>query len=107
MIEKNILEEIKNRLVATYSPEEIYIFGSRANYVEDQETDLEILVVVQDAPPSSRHKFIALGHRSLRGLRVGTIIVVYTKNEFDSTADEIGTLGYEVKHTGKQVYVKA
>jgi len=54
MIDYEIIEKVKNKLVTTYSPLEIYFFGSYAYGTPDEESDLDLLIVVSEAE-SDRH----------------------------------------------------
>ena len=57
MISPEMIEEVKNRLVSTYNPEKIYLFGSYAWGTPDEESDLDLLVVVKTSDEKS-HKRI-------------------------------------------------
>jgi Polymerase beta, Nucleotidyltransferase len=48
MINQAIIEEVKNRLIKTYNPIAIYLFGSHAWGKPDEESDLDLLIVVED-----------------------------------------------------------
>jgi len=100
-----LFDEIKTKLIPTYDPEEIYIFGRYAWGHPDQDDDVEILVVVKQVPTDiSRYKIMARGYKVLMDLEVPKCLLVYTKSEFDQYASNITTLCYEVKHRGKRIY---
>jgi len=106
MMDQKMLEEIKQRLIATYNPTEMYIFGSYAWGSPDEESDLDLLIVVEKLD-KDRYKSMADGHKSLIGLGVPKDILVYTQEEFDERAANVTTLCYKVKRKGKQIHAKA
>ena len=60
------LVEILHRLVETYQPERIYLFGSVARGDGDADSDYDLLIVVpNDAPPERRRSRLA--YEVLRG----------------------------------------
>ncbi len=106
MIDPKIIEEAKNRLVKVYDPLAIYLFGSYAWGTPDEDSDLDFLVVV-DKTDEKRHGMLVKGHRALIDLDVSKDIIVYTKDEFDQRAEDITTLGYKIKRSGRKIYAKA
>ncbi len=44
MIEKKVIDEVKNRLVNTYNPIAIYLFGSYAWGIPTEDSDLDLLI---------------------------------------------------------------
>jgi len=106
MIEQDIIEEVKKRLIQAYGPLEIYLFGSYAWGSPDEESDLDLLIVV-DELNDTRHKMKVAGHRALRNVDVSKDILVYTREEFEARAHDITTLGYKIKQEGKLIYAKA
>lgn len=108
MIDNTVLEEVKNRLVKIYNPLEIYIFGSYAWGVPDEESDLDLLVVVdQVGTEIERHRSLVDGYRVLADLRISKDILLFTKQEFDLKADNSTTLIHKIKKQGKQIYARA
>ena len=106
MITPEIIEEVKNRLVSVYQPEAIYLFGSYAWGVPTEESDLDLLVVV-DASNEKSHRRSIQGQRVLWGLGISKDIFVYTKDEFAARVAHVSTLPYKVKHEGKVLYARA
>ncbi len=106
MISSHTIDEVKNCLIKLYKPTEIYLFGSYAWGNPDEESDLDLLVVVEEQP-ANRHQLLVAGHRALIDVDAPTDIVIYTKDEFEKLANDITTLGYKIKHKGKRIYAKA
>jgi len=106
MITPEIIEEVKKRLVDVYDPEEIYLFGSYAWGNPDEESDLDLLVVVRTSEEKS-HKRTIPGRRALRELNISKDLMVYTQKEFDERAADPTTLVYKIKNKGKVLYARA
>lgn len=101
-----MIEEVKKRLVKTYNPLEIYVFGSHAWGSPDEDSDLDLLVVVEKFDKDRYHALVK-GHKALIGLKLSKDILVYTKEEFDLDSHDVTALGYKIKRKGKQIYAKA
>jgi len=106
MVDTKMIEEVKNRLIKTYNPSEIYIFGSYAWGCPDEDSDLDLVVVV-DHLEKDRYKAMADGHKALMDLRLSKDILLFTQEEFDERAANVTTLCYKIKHKGKQIYARA
>ena len=106
MITPEILEEVTKRLVATYHPEKIYLFGSYAWGTPDEESDLDLLVVIRESNEKS-HKRTIIGRRALWGMNIAKDLMVYTQNEFDERVTDPTTLVYKIKNNGKVIYARS
>ena len=106
MVDAKMIEEVKQRLINTYNPNEIYIFGSYAWGCPDEESDLDLVVVV-DKIDKDRYKAMADGHRALMDLRLSKDILLFTQEEFNERSDDVTTLCYKIKRKGKQIYARA
>lgn len=107
MITSNQIEEVKQRLVKLYNPLEIYIFGSYAWGHPDEESDLDVLIVVDECSPEKKIRAIVEGHRALIDLPLGKELMLLSKNEFDSKIKDKSTFIYKIKKQGRQIYAKA
>jgi predicted nucleotidyltransferase len=105
MITKAIINEVKNRLVKTYNPIAIYLFGSYAWGHPTEESDLDLLIVVDESDEKT-YKRVRAGHRALFGLDVSKDMVVYTKEEFEKRSKDITTLCYKIKNDGELIYAR-
>ncbi len=106
MINKDLIEEVKKRLIKTYDPVTIYLFGSYAWGHPDEESDLDLLIVVDKSDEKSYRRPVA-GHMALRGLDISKDIIVQTKEVFDHRSREITTLEFKIKRDGKVLYARA
>lgn len=103
---KQLIQTVVNRLVETYQPKAIFIFGSSAWGTPDEGSDLDLLVVVGHSAETP-YKRILKGLKSLRGLRVPKDILVYTQSEFEEMAKERASLCYKIKEEGIKAYEAA
>jgi predicted nucleotidyltransferase len=103
MISQEVIEEVKNRLVKTYNPVAIYLFGSYAWGTPNEDSDLDLLIVVDESDERSFER-VRVGQRALFGLGISKDLIVYTQEEFDIFSNRITTLGYKIKNEGKVLY---
>ena len=106
MINKEIIEEVKNRLIKVYNPIEIYIFGSYAWGTPTNDSDLDLFVVIEQSD-EKRHKRSIPGYHALFGLKIPKDIIVYTKEEFEKYSQDIASFSHKIKSEGKKIYAKA
>jgi predicted nucleotidyltransferase len=104
MISQNQIEEVKRRLVRVYQPLEIYIFGSYAWGKPNEDSDLDLLIVVNSYKKEDRHSLLVDGHKELYSLEISKDLVLYSKEEFDEYSEDQNRLCYKVKHYGKKIY---
>lgn len=106
MITQGIIEEVKKRLVATYNPRKIYLFGSYAWGNPTEDSDLDILVVVDVLNDESAQRTKA-GILALYGLGISKDLLVYTKNEFDERVLNKQSFIHKVSQHGKVIYERS
>ena len=106
MIDNNMIEIIKSRLVETYKPRAIYLFGSYAWGVPNEDSDLDLLIVV-DKLTNTHHRMLVEGHLALARLDVAKDLLLYSKEQFDALSKDKLTLCYKIKHKGVKIYAKA
>lgn len=106
MINKEILEEVKSRLVKTYDPIAIYLFGSYVWGTPTEDSDLDLLIVVDKSDEKSYNR-PRPGQRALFGLGISKDLIIYTKDEFERISNNVTTLGYKIKKDGKVLYARA
>lgn len=106
MINKETIEEVKNRLVKTYNPVAIYLFGSYAWGNPTEDSDLDLMIVVEKSDEKSYKRPIP-GYDALFGLNISKDIIVHTKEVFDRRTNDITTLEYKIKKDGKVLYARA
>jgi predicted nucleotidyltransferase len=76
------LDEIVRRLVASYQPLEVYLFGSKARGDAGPDSDYDLLLVVPDDAPPER-KRSRLAYEALRGTGLAADVLVCTRSYFE------------------------
>jgi predicted nucleotidyltransferase len=100
------IQEMVSRLAAEFVPEVILLFGSRAWGTPDDDSDVDLMVVVSesDAPPVQR---VLRARRCLRGISVPKDVVVKTRRELDRFAAVPASLEHRVLKHGRVLYERA
>ena len=76
------LAEITARLVAEFDPEAVYLFGSYVWGEPDEDSDLDILVVLKTSPISPT-KRAAKAYNALWGIRTPVDVLVRSRPELN------------------------
>lgn len=105
MTENKLISLVVKRLVEAYHPLTIYLFGSYAWGHPTDQSDLDVLIVVDKSDEPSYRRPVK-GYHSLFGLNIDAEILVKTKSEFDRTRSDITTLAYKIEKNGKILYAK-
>ena len=91
-----------DNLINKLSPNAIILFGSASNGTADDDSDIDLLVVMETDLNKSDRFVLARGAVGRIGVPVD--IVVYTPEEFASESVKEGSLVKEVVDTGRYVY---
>jgi predicted nucleotidyltransferase len=102
-IEDTALREIVRRLVETFDPLAIYLFGSRARGQAGADSDYDVLVLVE-ASDQPGYRRAQRAHEALWGLWVAADVFVLTRDEFDQRRGVPTTLPAVVLSDGKMLY---
>jgi len=100
---ENLLEEITKRLAEAIQPERIYLFGSHAAGNANQDSDVDLLIVVPDTN-QSHHDLALKGRANLRDLMIPMDLIVCTHSEIEKWQNVKCTLIYTVMRKGKLLY---
>ncbi|MBX9830353.1 nucleotidyltransferase domain-containing protein [Candidatus Babeliales bacterium] len=106
MRNQKIIDEARDRLIKAYDPLAIYLFGSYAWGTPTEDSDLDLLIVVEKSDEKSFKRPI-IGQRALFGLGVSKDLIVQTKEEFEKYSQDITTLCYKIKKDGELIYAKS
>jgi predicted nucleotidyltransferase len=102
MITQEQINKISRRIVKSFKPRKIILFGSYANGTPTQESDLDLLIIKDSNFPSR------LQNRKVRkilsDLKVPVDVIVKTSEEFQRYKDIIGTIIYPANKFGKVIY---
>lgn len=104
-VDEKLMDEIVHRIIKSFSPEKIILFGSRARGEARTDSDIDILVIANSSEPRYRRSSALYGIMS--DILVPMDILVYTPEEveewrevrqaFVTTAVREGLLVYENK----------
>lgn len=96
------IQEMVNRIVAQFHPEQIILFGSHAHGAAGRDSDVDLLVIKQ-VTGSRRAERVAI-RTALRGVGVAKDIVLATPEEIESSRDLVGTIIRPALREGKVLY---
>ncbi|MEP7123235.1 MAG: nucleotidyltransferase domain-containing protein [Byssovorax sp.] len=97
------LGPLLERIIARMAPEEIWLFGSRAEGRARPDSDYDLLVVMPDESPAT-HLDIISAWSLVRGLDVPADIVPCTRAEFEEEKHEIDSLARAAFLRGRRIY---
>ncbi len=97
------LAEIVQRLVQTFQPERIYLFGSQARGEAGPDSDYDILMVVK-ASPLPRYRRDQAAFHAVTGVGVSKDILVLTREEFDRGRTVLCSLPATIEREGRLLY---
>lgn len=85
MTEQETLQEIVQRLVAAAHPEQIILFGSRAQGKARSDSDIDLLVVESEPFGPQRSRLVEIGRLEMAIGRIplATDLLVYSREEID------------------------
>ncbi len=98
-----LLEEVTRRLVDEFHPEQIILFGSHAWGTPDDNSDVDVVVVVPNSDLSP-HLRAAHAYRALRGLPIPVEVRVRTRTEFERYRSVPASLEHQIYEQGKRLY---
>jgi len=98
-----MLNEITRRLVATYQPEQVVLFGSHAWGTPDENSDVDLLVVLS-ASDEPAYRRASAGYRSLFGVGVPCDVWVRTREEVLREAPLSTTLTHKIIREGRVLH---
>ena len=105
-LDKNLLNQICTRLVNAYHPSAIYLFGSYAWGVPNQDSDIDLLVVVNDDATDENKKGLK-GQYALADLVLPTDLLVTSFSVFNKRAEHPSALYHKIKNEAVKIYATA
>lgn len=97
------LAEIVRRLVETYRPLRVYLFGSCARSTATADSDYDLMIVVPDDTPAALRRS-ARAYEALWGLPVGADVVVWTESAFSARLHLRASLPATIAREGRLLY---
>jgi len=102
-VNEDLLQEITQRLVELFHPEQVILFGSYAWGTPTAGSDVDVMVIVTESNLSDYQRAL-LGHRCLSGLDIAKDVIVKTRAEFDFLRDVRASLEYKIARQGRVLY---
>ena len=93
------LAELVRRLVESYRPDRLYLFGSRGRQEAKPDSDYDLLMVLAelDAPA---YRIAQHAHRLVWGLEISADILVWSRDEFDRRVEVKASLPATILREG-------
>lgn len=98
-----VVAEMVRRLVETFRPERIYLFGSHARGEETPGSDFDLLLVVRESS-LPRYRRDQAAFRALNGVGAAKDVLVLTREEFDRKRTVVCSLPATVEREGVLLY---
>jgi uncharacterized protein len=97
------LAEVVSRLVRTFHPERIYLFGSRARGEAQADSDYDLMVLVPESADSSYGR-ARQAYMALLDVPLPMDILVWTSGEFDWQLAAVASLPATILREGRLLY---
>jgi uncharacterized protein len=102
MITEAQIQEVVQRIVDGYAPEQIILFGSYAHGNPTEDSDLDILVIKEtEEMPRLRDRAVK---NLLKSMKIPLDILVYTRQEIDKWRTVKASFEAQILENGKLVY---
>jgi predicted nucleotidyltransferase len=104
-----LIREMTETLVKKINPKQVYLFGSRASGIARPDSDVDLLVVVDQVfgPALSRRAEIARIRKFLSGYKVPKDILVYGSDEIARWRDARNHIVSHCLRDGKLLYERS
>jgi len=102
-IQPVLLDEAVERLKKEFQPEEIYLFGSHAWGMPNDDSDVDLMVIVRES--SERPiKRMQRAHHCLGNLEMSKDVFVQTRAEFDRYRHLRASFQHQILQRGRKLY---
>ncbi len=81
---------LSSRIVEGFAPLQVIVFGSQARGDAKPDSDIDLLVVMPDGTGKREARVAMYG--TLRGIRVGTDLIVTTPSDIETYGHLVGTV---------------
>lgn len=103
MTTQRVPPELLNAVVAHFSPRQVILFGSAARGEAGPDSDIDLLVIVDDDTPLEKLT-LAAGYESRRSFRRAADVIPCRESVFRKKSRVPGTLAFAAAHEGQVVY---
>ena len=105
MVAEHVLQEATRRLVESFKPARIILFGSQARGTADDRSDVDLLVICR--VDGKRRDLMVAMDRALKGLGIARDVIVLTPEQFEVDRHIPGTIARPAWLEGKVLYDSA
>jgi uncharacterized protein len=105
MADQEVLEAIVRCLVDELDPEQIYLFGSRARGDATEDSDYDVMVVVEERT-GAPYEMEQRSRWALRAVRRPMDIVIVTRDYFEWMLGAVASLPSTVRKEGRLLYAR-
>ena len=102
MISQSFRDELVNTIVPLVNPLKIVLFGSYAYGTPNQDSDLDLVVILQNV--SSKHKEATKLYKLLKNIRYPKDILVSSIDEYEFYKNEPGSVYKTIHDKGVILY---
>ena len=103
--DEEALTEVVTRLVRGLDPDEVWLFGSRAERRNGPDSDFDLFVVTKVSDGDAGFDYDVV-YAPIRGLGVGCDVVPCRADEFEEERNDPTSLCWHVIRTGQKLYAR-
>lgn len=103
MAQQLVPDTLLQPVVRYFNPRQVILFGSRARGTETDESDYDLLVIVDDDTPREKLTLKA-GVQSRLSYKKAADVIPCRESRFRDHSTVVGTLSYVAHNEGKVVY---
>jgi hypothetical protein len=104
--EDEALREVVKRLVSGIDPEQIWLFGSRAENRHAPDSDFDILVVTKTTDGDAAFDYDAV-YAPIKGLGVGCDVIPCRADEFEQERNDPTSICWQIVRNGRMLYERS
>ena len=102
-IPSGLLEQAVDRLKAEFQPEQIFLFGSHAWGTPNEDSDVDLMVIVRESDELAIRR-MQRAHHCLGDLDMSKDVFVQTRAEFDRFSPLLASLQHRILQDGRKLY---
>jgi predicted nucleotidyltransferase len=102
-LSQDLIDELTDRLVTEFQPDQVWLFGSHAWGQPDESSDIDVLVVICDSDETPVRR-AQRAHRCLQGLGIAKDVLVKTRAEIERFRHVASSLESEILERGRKIY---
>ena len=100
------VDDLVDAVVARFDPAQVILFGSVAVGCDGPDSDIDLLVVLDDAPMATRRALMVKLRRATRHIAAPHDLLVTSTADRERNAEQRGSTEYEPAQFGVTVYAR-